>query len=127
MLWRTLIPFAVFGVLFLTIPDAAVAQCDERCVGIEDQEGDHRGFGCTDGGLFSNCEATKERCSLDGCLAQAITSDEGILLAIVPRCESGERLEQLAEYAKDTYIDERYQANRGSGGDREVGGLTDRS
>ena len=114
-MWKRLMSLAAFGVLFFATPDATVAQCTERCVAIEDDEGNHKGFGCTDGGLFSNCEATKETCSLDGCIAQAITSDEGVLLAILPRCESSERLGQLAEYAEDTYIDERYSANTSSG------------
>ncbi|MXX78933.1 MAG: hypothetical protein F4Z33_08255 [Gemmatimonadales bacterium] len=121
-MWKRLIPLAVFGVLFFATPDATVAQCNERCVAIEDAEGNHKGFGCTDGGLFSNCEATKETCSLDGCIAQAITSDEGVLLAILPRCETSELLGRIAEDAEDTFIDERYSVSTGNGGDRGNGG-----
>ena len=74
MIRKRLVPLAVLGLLILAVPEPAFAQCTDRCVDIKDKDGNDVGFGCVDGGPFTNCKATTERCSLDGCIAQVIIS-----------------------------------------------------
>lgn len=87
----------VLAGVFLLGPSEAQAQmCDDKCVDIHDEEGNHVGFGCTTGGAWDKCEATTSKCELDSCGLTSIMLDDGTHWVTLPSCQ----LDALTEWGE---------------------------
>lgn len=74
--------------LFVLVPQAALAQCEEECWHNQTGSGQHLGYACIEGEEGELCEATYNTCIIDLCKVEpvAILNSLGLPSLVVQSC-----------------------------------------
>lgn len=84
----------VFTLAFLAPQTVQAQDCNERCVQVKDEDGNHEGFACLVGTTSRNCQATVTQCGRIDCQVQTrlISDETGAVFASADVCDESEKV-----------------------------------